>query len=74
MLGRNALRVFNSNFQQKEDGVIYSCAFNFKQTEEGILHYESTDKYTDEVKSKNQFRNSGKKYAQLLAFRTELYL
>jgi hypothetical protein len=37
------------------------------------LHYESAGKYPDEVKSKNDFRNTGRKYAQLLAFRTELY-
>jgi hypothetical protein len=31
ILGKNALRVFSSSFQEGEEGVIYSCNFNFKQ-------------------------------------------
>jgi hypothetical protein len=72
LLGKNTLKVFNTNFQEFNAGVLYSNNFLFDQ-EKASLHYSNTEKYSQDEKDQNRYRSSGKKYGHLLAFRTELY-
>jgi hypothetical protein len=70
-IGKNVLKIFNAQYQQKKSGVMYSNFYWYEQG--GNLMYGFTSEYTESEKSGNLYRQSPQRFSHLRTYRTKLF-
>ena len=73
LVGREAFRIFNAVYQDKQPAVAYSVAFEWWILD-GIVKDNWSTEDTDIEKKNNQYRKTPQKISHLRSFRIDLYL